>query len=169
MLYANAPLDNPALNIRAERKLRDGAVAGVDVGGTAQQPEMQVYSRPAMSESEALALLVTGRSLREVSSSERGRLGSAAMALGTVGGDLLAQSIGGPLGLDEIGVGEAAGLEGAAFSFGKYLSPRLFVGYGIGLLTRGEVFTVRFKLTEKVELEAQSGAEMRANSPRTLK
>jgi translocation and assembly module TamB len=49
------------------------------------------------------------------------------------------------------------------FSFGRYLSPKLYVGYGIGLISGGEVFTVRYNINRSVELEANSGAENNAS------
>ncbi len=48
------------------------------------------------------------------------------------------------------------------FAFGRYLTPRLYVGYGIGLISGGEVFSVRFRINRLLEVEGTSGAENRA-------
>lgn len=157
LLYAGSPLDEPTLALRAERKTGD-STAGIEITGTAKRPVTRVYARPALSESEALALLVTGRPLRDVRGGDINRLSGAALALGTIGGDLLAKN----LGLDELGVSSNSGLQGEAFTIGKYLSPRLYVGYGIGLLTRGEVFTIRYLINERIEAEASIGERQRA-------
>lgn len=157
VLFANSPLDEPTLDIEAERKA-GSAVAGVRVTGTARRPQTDIYSRPAMSESEALALIVTGRGLRGVSGADRQRLSNAALALGTIGGDLLATSLGAEIGI----TGDAArGTE--AFTIGKYLTPKLFVGYGIGLARSGSVLIVRYLIRDDVEFEAISGEQSRAS------
>ncbi len=157
LLYAGSPLDEPTVIVRAERKIGD-STAGIELTGTAKRLISRVYARPATSESEALALLVTGRRLRDVRGSDANKLSGAALALGTIGGDMLAKN----LGLDELGVSSNSGLEGEAFTIGKYLSPRLYVGYGIGLLTRGEVFTVRYLINEHFDVEANIGDRQRA-------
>lgn len=159
--YANSPLAEPTLDLRAERKVRDRTVA-LQITGNALRPESQIVAGQGLSDSEALALLVTGRPLNQAGADDRERLSDAASALGTVGSDLLTRNLRGRLGLDELGVSNDTGLDGEAFTLGKYLSPRLYVGYGIGLLTRGEVFTVRYLVTDRIELEASAGASTRA-------
>jgi len=157
VLFANSPLDEPTLDIEAERKA-GSAVAGVRVTGTARTPRTEIYSRPALPESEALALLVTGRNLRGVSGADRQRLSNAALALGTIGGDLLASNLGAEIGI----TGDAArGTE--AFTIGKYLTPKLFIGYGIGLARRGSVLIVRYLIRDDIEFEATNGEQSRAS------
>jgi len=158
LLFAGTRLDEPAVSVRAERKVGD-STAGIEITGTAHRLISRVYARPARSESEALSLLVTGRSLRDVRGGDANRLSGAALALGTIGGDMLAKN----LGLDELGVSSNSGLQGEAFTIGKFLSPRLYVGYGIGLLTRGEVFTVRYLINAHVDVEANIGERQRAS------
>ena len=84
-------------------------------------------------------------------------------ALGTAGGGLLAKSIGRRLGVDELGVKDEEMLGGAALTVGQYLSPRLYVSYGVGLFEPGEVITMRYKLKKDLSVQAQSGPkDMRA-------
>ena len=156
LAYAASRLDEPSLDLLAERKVAETSV-GLAITGTAQNPQSRVYSRPALSESEALALLVTGRPLGNVKNADRGRLSGAALALGSIGGDLLARN----LGLDELGVGSDATLRSEAFTIGKFLSPRLYIGYGIALLTRGEVFTIRYRLSRHLDIEANASERNR--------
>ena len=159
--WANSPLGEPTLDLRAERKVRGETVA-LEVRGSAANPTSQVIAGAGTSDSEALALLVTGRPLNRAGAEDRERLSEASAALGAVGSELLTRSLGGRLGLDEIGVSNDTRLDGEAFTLGKYLSPRLYVGYGIGILTRGEVFTVRYLVTDRIEIEANAGATQRA-------
>ena len=156
LLFAGTPLANPGLDITAERILTD-ITAGLHVGGTAQQPVLQVFSTPAMEQSEALSYLVTGKPLSSLKGSQGNMLGSAAQALGSAGGNLLAREIGARIGV-EASVSANTNLGGAALTVGKYLSPRLYVGYGVGLFTPEQIVTLRYKLSRLLDLEAQSSA-----------
>ena len=159
--FAGSPLDEPTLDLRAERKVRGQTVA-LSVTGNATAPTARVIPAAGMSEQDALAMLVTGRPLNRTGSGDRDALAGASSALGVIGGDLLAGKLRGSLGLDELGVSDDTGLDGEAFTIGKFLSPRLFVGYGIGLMKSGEVFTARFLLTDRLDVEASAGETQRA-------
>lgn len=156
---ADQPLDNPGVSLDAQRKVGD-VTAGVRVRGRLQSPTLTVFSDPAMAQEEALSYLLLGRPLRGASTEEGSMLARAAGALGVSGGDRLAKRIGARLGLDELGVASAdagSGVQGPALQAGKYLSPRLYVGYGLGLFDQVGAFKVRFDLTERWVLEASSG------------
>ena len=43
----------------------------------------------------------------------------------------------------------------AAFTVGKYLSPRLYLSYGVGLFEPGQVVTLRYILSRRWNFEAQ--------------
>ena len=148
---------NPGIDIRATRKIEaDNVTAGLLVRGTAQVPVLTVFSEPSMEQSEALSYLVTGKPLSSLKSGEGDMLGTAARALGTAGGDLLAKSIGGRLGVDDIGVADNGALGGAAFTVGKYLSPKLYLSYGVGIFEPGEVVTLRYLFSRHWNFEAQN-------------
>ncbi|MCK9368304.1 MAG: translocation/assembly module TamB domain-containing protein [Metallibacterium scheffleri] len=156
LLFAGTPLDNPGLDLTAERVLPD-VTPGLRISGTAQRPVLQVFSTPAMEQSEALSYLITGKPLSALKSGQGDMLNSAAQALGSAGGDLLAKEIGARIGVDA-SVGDNAALGGAALTVGKYLSPRLYVGYGVGLFTPGQIVTLRYKLSRLFDFEAQTSA-----------
>jgi translocation and assembly module TamB len=48
---------------------------------------------------------------------------------------------------------------GSAFTVGKFLSPRLYVSYGVGLFEPGEVITLRYRLSKRWNFEAQQATE----------
>ncbi len=163
LLFAGTALDNPGLDIRAARTilgssqgtLDDSITAGLQIRGTAQVPVLTVYSKPAMQQSEALSYLITGKPLSGLESGEGDLLGSAARALGSASGGLLAKSIGARTGLDA-SVSDSAALGGAAFTVGKYLSPKLYLSYGVGLFSPGEVITLRYLFNQRFSFEAQN-------------
>lgn len=163
VLFAGTALDNPGLDIRAVRTipttarsaLDGGITAGLQVRGTARAPVLTVFSRPAMEQSEALSYLLTGKPLSGLKSGEGDMLGAAARALGSATGDLLAKGIGARLGVDA-GVTDDAALGGAAFTVGRYLSPKLYLSYGVGLFTPGEVVSLKYFLGRRWTIEAQN-------------
>ena len=158
LLFAGTPLDNPGLDMRATRGFSDPDVTvGLQVRGTAQVPVLTVFSEPSMEQSDALSYLVAGKPLSQLKSGEGDAVGSAARALGTAGGDLLAKSIGSKMGLDDVGVADSSAVGGAALTVGKYLSPRLYLSYGVGLFTPGEVVTLRYRLSRLFNVEIQNG------------
>jgi translocation and assembly module TamB len=70
--------------------------------------------------------------------------------------------LGTPDGVTEVDALAALMGSSGTFAFGRYLTPRLFVGYGIGLISGGEVFSVRFRINRSFDIEGTSGAENRA-------
>jgi translocation and assembly module TamB len=159
LLYAQTPLDNPRLSIVAVRQV-DTVTAGLRVSGSAQNPLLSVFSDPVMGQSSALSYLVAGKPLDKIGESdgESDALQSAARSLGTAAGGLLAKNVGKRIGVDELGIKDNASLGGAALTVGQYLSPRLYLSYGVGLFTPGEVLTLRYKLARGLSLEAENAA-----------
>ena len=59
--WAGGLLDNPGLHLRASRRV-DDVVVGLRVTGTARKPQLAAYSSdPAISEKDALSMLLTGQ------------------------------------------------------------------------------------------------------------
>lgn len=160
LLYAAMPLDDPNLNIVAVRVI-DAVTAGLRVTGRARTPQLEVFSDPAMGQANALAWLVTGKPLEAIGQgdAEGDALQSAARSLGTAAGGLLARSVGRRLGVDELGITDDATLGGAALTIGQYLSPRVFVSYGVGLFKPGEVVKLVYRISDSLALEAQNATE----------
>ena len=115
-----------------------------------------------MDTSEALSWLVFGRPLHTTTAGESERLGAAALALGA-GSNLVAQQIGARLGLDEAGVVDSRNLGGATLTVGKYVSPRLFLSYGVSLIGTGQVVTLKYLLSRNFDISVESGNENAAS------
>ncbi|WP_345776641.1 translocation/assembly module TamB domain-containing protein [Pseudoxanthomonas sp. PXM02] len=156
LTWSNNAVSDPRINIRAEREVVSASVtAGIDVTGRASQPRARVWSNPAMSESEALAYLVLGRSLNTASSDESQRINAASSALGA-GAGLLASQLGAKIGLDDAGVLESRTLGGSVFGVGKYLSPKLYVSYGVSMVGSGSAVTLKYLLRKGFDMEIES-------------
>ena len=107
-----------------------------------------------MSQSEALSYLVLGRGLSTASSDETQQVSAASAAL-SAGSSLIASQIGAKLGLDEAGVSESSTV-GSDVGFGKYLSPKLYVDYGVSMVGSGSVLTLKYLLSRGFDVEAES-------------
>ncbi|WP_282260597.1 translocation/assembly module TamB domain-containing protein [Stenotrophomonas sp. PS02301] len=147
-------VSDPRINIRAQRAVGD-VTAGIDVTGRAQSPRVDVWSEPAMSQSEALAYLVLGRSLTGASSDQAQQVNAASAAL-SAGSGLLASQLGAKLGLDDAGVSQSRALGGSVIGFGKYISPKLYIGYGVSLVGSGSVLTLKYLLRRGFDVELES-------------
>lgn len=153
LVWSNTPFADPILDIRAQRVVGD-VTAGIDVKGRASAPEAEVWSDPATSESEALAYLALGRPLATASADENRQLSAATAALSA--GNLLAGQLGAKIGLDDAGVIESRALGGSVLGVGKYLSPRLYVSYGVSLLGTGQVVTLKYLLRKGFDIQIES-------------
>jgi translocation and assembly module TamB len=162
LLFAGTPLDNPRLAIVAMREIDENLETGLRIAGSAKNPIVTVISDPNVGEADALSYLVTGRSLNDVGSASGGSqdaLASATQSLQGAGAGLVAKRIGARLGLDEASVEENDMIGGSALTIGEYLSPRLYLSYGVGLFEPGEVIALRYKLSSDVGVRIQRGSE----------
>ncbi|MEO8089227.1 MAG: translocation/assembly module TamB domain-containing protein [Gemmatimonadales bacterium] len=156
--FGGGPVDDPGLDIRATRTADDGVVAGLDIAGTLKAPEVTIFSEPPMAQSEALAYIVLGHPLGESGSSENSTLlAQAAQSLGLRGGNLLVRTLGRGVGLDEARIETEGDLSEASFVAGKYLSPNLYVSYGIGLFDPVSTLRLRYVLSSHWTLQAETG------------
>ena len=157
--YAGTALDDPQLDILAQRKMQD-VTAKLRVTGTAQQPKLDVFTDPAMSQTDAMSYLLTGQKASELHGEDGAMVQSAAQSVGSVLAYRLTKKFGSKAGIvDEVGVEQNTDLGGSAFTVGKYLSPRLFVSYGVGLFEPGTAITVRYQFSEHWSLEANDTPE----------
>jgi translocation and assembly module TamB len=159
LYYVGGPLLDPGIDVRAYRKvIEDNVTAGINARGTLRAPEVTVWADPTMSDSEALSYLLLGRPLESTNEQEGSMLANAATSLGIRGGNLLAKKLGAALGLQEASIVAGDTLQEAAFVIGKYLSPRLYLSYGIGLFDASSTLRIRYLVSERLHLEAQTGA-----------
>ncbi|BAZ94118.1 uncharacterized protein FOKN1_1732 [Thiohalobacter thiocyanaticus] len=161
VIYSGGPVDNPALDATAVRQI-DEVTAGLRLGGFLQDPQLELFSRPAMAEGDVLSYLMLGRPMAGASGAEGQLLMRAATAMGVKGGNALAGQIGETLGLDEVSVsggGSGGTAEDTSLVLGKYLSPRLYVNYSVGLFEHLSTLNLRYELSRRWSLESELGVE----------
>ena len=156
LLYAASPLTNPGLQFRVVRRQRD-VEAGILVFGRLKKPQLQLFSTPPMDDSDILAYILIGKPLREATTSEGDRVSQAARSLQLAGGTWLAKRLGKELDIEEVSIESGAGDDTASLVLGKYLSPRLYVQYIIGLTEGGNILRARYQINQNWILESESG------------
>ena len=161
LVFTGGPVQDPGLDIRARRDVRDVRV-GLNVRGTLQAPEVTLFSEPPMTQQDMLSYLLLGRPINQASGEDGALLSQAALAIGLVGGERLAQGIGGRFGIDDVTIESDYGTEDARLVLGTYLSPRLYVSYGIGLFEAENAARVRYSLGRDWTLYTESSASSRS-------
>jgi autotransporter translocation and assembly factor TamB len=156
VLFTGGALDNPGLDLQALRKV-DEVTVGLKILGRLQQPEIELFSDPTLGETDMLSYLLFGRPMDETSGTEGNAMGQAALALGLAGGDNLARRLGDRFGFDEVRVESNDTGDQASLVIGRYLSPELYVSYGVGLMESINSINLRYQLSERWHLEAESG------------
>ncbi len=151
------PYDDPGLDIVAIRpNLRQQRV-GVQILGTAQRPQVRLFSDPEMPDSEKLAWLVLGRPATGAGA-EAAVLQQAALALLAGDGEGVGSRLAGFLGLDQLELVDR-GENGEALSLGKRFSNRLYLNYERGLLSTLGTVSVFYEISRWLSLRARAGEE----------
>ncbi|MDH5388765.1 MAG: translocation/assembly module TamB domain-containing protein [Gammaproteobacteria bacterium] len=156
LLFTGGSPSNPGLDMRAVRHVGN-ITAGIKVRGSLKQPRLELFSTPAMGQTDTLAYLLLGAPIENASGEEGAMMAKAALAMGLASGDHLARTIGDRFGLDEMRVESSDEGDQASLVVGRYLSPRLYVSYGVGLVEAFNTLTLRYKISNKWQIKAESG------------
>ena len=153
-LTFNGPASQPLLAIEAIRnpeKTEDNVIAGLRVNGLADNPLVEVFSEPAKPQSNALAYLLLGRDIG--SSAGDGAVTAGLIGIGIANSGKLVGAIGEAFGISELSLDTAGSGDKSKVTVSGYLSSRLQVKYGFGILSQFAEFTVRYRLMRKLYLE----------------
>ncbi|KEA61698.1 putative exported protein [Marinobacterium lacunae] len=158
VVFTGGPLSNPGLDLRVEREV-DDVVVGALVSGTLRKPDLRLTSSPAMPDNRILSYLVLGRAPDSASAGEQQMLMKLALSLGAKGGTSITEKIGQSLNVDEIGFASGETADETSFYIGKYLSPDLYIKYGLGLINPVNTFLMRYQLSKRLSLETETSSE----------
>lgn len=158
LVYTGGPVDNPGIEVRVGRAVGDVSVS-LAVNGQLVNPDLQLTSTPAMSDTDKMSYLLLGRPASQASGAEAGLLLRAAASLIPHSGRGVSSEIQSTLGLDTLEVRtDSPENEGASVVLGKYLSPKLYVSYVAGFQQAVDEFRVRYDLTRHWLLRAESSS-----------
>ncbi len=163
----NGPLYNPTLDIDTNKTVQ-GSLVGVRVTGTATSPNIQVYNDAGLSEQEALNAIITGRINEGASgiSQEAGfksdvnnTIAAAGISMGLGGTRALTNQIGRTFGLSGLALDAQGTGDDTQVSVTGYITPDLFIRYGVGVFTPVNKLTLRYQMNKRLYLEASQSLE----------
>ncbi|NNF62497.1 MAG: hypothetical protein HKN06_14370, partial [Gammaproteobacteria bacterium] len=156
-LLFTGDLEDPALNVEATRDF-DTVRVGIRLSGTGRAPVSNIFSEPAMAEADALSYLVIGRPLAEATAAEGRSIQNSALLLGAARATAITDQIGRSVGLDELRL-DTRNVDTGAIMAGKRIGPDLYIRYSYGLFSRLGALLLRYRLNNRISLEARSGED----------
>ena len=158
LLFTGGPITDPGVDLRATREL-PGYKVGVIVRGPLRRPQLTLFSEPSLPQHQIASMLIVGRT------SIQGEAGdsSAELTPEEQGGALLAGQLGKYVGLDDVGLTRNSSTGDESLVLGKYLSPRIYVSYGISLVEEINTLKLRYTIGDRWTISAESGSESAAD------
>ncbi|MEH6581706.1 MAG: translocation/assembly module TamB domain-containing protein [Halioglobus sp.] len=148
--------DNPDLNLRAEREIKDeGIVVGLEVLGNLEAFAFNLYSTPPLSESEMMSYLIRGRGLDKGAESD-GAAVALSLGLGAVNQTGVMQGINKIPGISNVSFGTEGTAQDTAATLGGYIGDRIYISYGVGVYEPINVLTAKFFIFPRFWLEVVS-------------
>lgn len=160
LLFSGSP-DHVLLNVEAIRNPQstaDGVIAGVRVTGSSDEPKVEVFSDPAMSQQEALSYLLRGQGLQS-KQSDGAAMTSALIGLGVAQSGRIIGRIGEAFGISNLTLDTESIGDNSQVVLSGYLFHNLQVKYGVGIFDSLATLTLRYRLLPKLYLEAVSGVD----------
>ncbi|HBP77986.1 MAG TPA: translocation/assembly module TamB, partial [Halomonas sp.] len=160
-LIFSGPPGLPVLDFEAIRNpdiTEDDVIAGLRVTGDAEQPNVMIFSEPAMDETRALSYLLRGRAPDASGGGVDSALTTAliGMSLGRTGGAV--GSIGEAFGIDDLTLDTTGAGDDSQVAVSGQLSDDLRISYGVGIFSPIAELTLRYTLWRNLYLQAVSGA-----------
>jgi translocation and assembly module TamB len=149
LIFNGGTVANPGVDIRAIKQFPD-VIAGVNVRGTLLSPRLTFFSEPPLPQSQILSLILAGGSLQ---SAQNRQTGNEILAQG---GAIIAQQLGSRVGIEDVSVESNLSNE-TSLVLGKYLSPRLYISYGISLAESINTLKLQYSLNDHWTVKSEFG------------
>jgi translocation and assembly module TamB len=131
--FTGSPEINPLLDIAVNHTV-SGYLVEIHVEGRARAPQISFSSTPELPQTDILSLLIVGKTMDRLTSSEQQNLSSQ---LGGAAGSMVAgqlqEVLGGALGLDMLTIGAGESFGGGSVSIGEYVTQDIFLSYEVGV------------------------------------
>lgn len=159
LLIFDGPLDNPILQIKAERTAQNKQVAGIKITGDVNNFKSTLYAIPPLSEAETLSYIVTGKGLSDLEGTrDSDAITDAVLMMGLKQNSELIDGLKDGLGIDVLNFSSEAGT-GATVEAGKNIGNKVFVGYNQGIFKHIGYWLLRYQINDKLSLETKQGEE----------
>ena len=156
------PADQPRLNIEAIRNqdsIDDNVTAGIRVTGLADEPKVEIFSNPTMSQQEALSYLLRGQGLNSDEQGDNDMFTALLIGLGTAQTSNLVGDIGNTFGIKNLSLDTQGVGNNQKVVVSGYLLPNLQLKYGVGIFDSLAIFTLRYRLLPRLYLDVASGLD----------
>lgn len=157
------PADQPRLNVEAIRNpesIENSVTAGIRVTGLADDPKVEIFSDPSMSQQEALSYLLRGQGLDSSSDqTDNDMLTALLIGLGTSQTGNLVGTIGDTFGIKNLSLDTQGVGDSQKVVVSGYILPNLQLKYGVGIFDSLATFTLRYRLLPRLYLEVTSGLD----------
>ena len=166
LIFSGGLLADPAVDIRAIKEFPD-VKAGVNVRGSLREPRLTFFSEPTIPQAQIVSLLLAGGSLQSVQESGRAGTPGASQEVAGQAAAILAAQLGGKIGIPDISVESTLSNE-TSLVLGKYLSPRLYVSYGVSLTESINTIKMRYTINDRWTIKTEAGQEQAADLVYTI-
>ena len=133
------------------------------MSGTLQQPDVQVFSEPAMGQSEALSYVMFGKPIESANLSQGQMASTMATTLGVPGTNMLAHGIASGLGIEDARVEVGNGFQNTSLMLGTHLSPKLYVSAGMDVFQSTSSLRLKYILNRIFTIEAETAHQNRVD------
>ena len=153
MIFAG-PLTDPSLLVSAIRtRTEDNVRVGVLASGSAKEPAITLFSSPAMSEQNMLYYLLTGKGPNTASGDQAQLAQQTAIALSLAQTNRRAGDIASSLGIQDFQMNTDVGKHGEEAQFSGYITPELYLLYGVSLFDQLSSVTARYTISPNIYVE----------------
>lgn len=162
----NGNMREPVLDIEAVKEI-DHQIIGVRVGGKLSSPGIVLFNDAGLSEQEALNALLAGRISQNNTvtntagfrSDVNNTLAAAGLSYGLSGSRAFTNKIGRSFGLSNLTLDAEGTGNDTQVNITGYLTPDLFLRYGVGVFTPVNKLTLRYQVNRRLYLEASSALD----------
>lgn len=157
----SGPTDQALLDIEAIRNPdsieNSNITAGIRVTGSSEEPKIEIFSDPAMSQQEALSYLIRGQGLESNDQSDNDMMTALLVGIGTAKTGKYIGDIGNVFGIKNLSLDTQGAGNNSKVVVSGYILPHLQLKYGVGIFDSLATFTLRYRLIPSLYLEATSG------------
>lgn len=157
----SGPTDQAILDIEAIRNPdsmdNSNITAGIRVKGSTEDPKIEIFSDPAMSQQEALSYLIRGQGLDSSDQSDNDMMTAFLVGVGTAKTGKFIGDIGNAFGIKNLTLDTQGAGNNSKVVVSGYILPNLQLKYGVGIFDSLATFTLRYRLLPNLYVEAASG------------